>query len=90
MEGSGEISSFELQFMHIPIFIADPLLEAPVFAVYSLSIWPPLYQFSGMTPKAESVCKGDPSLRRGSSLLPFPSTTGLFIYPRYQAFASGS
>lgn len=36
MEGSGEISSFELQFMHIIIFIADLLLEAPVFAVYSL------------------------------------------------------
>lgn len=64
MEGSGEISSFELQFMHIPIFIADLLLEAPVFAVYS----GPLYQFSGMTPKAESVYKGD--LERTTKVIP--------------------
>ncbi len=46
MEGSGEISSFELQFMHIPIFIADLLLEAPVFAVYSL-YGPPYTSFQG-------------------------------------------
>lgn len=78
MEGSGEISSFELQFMRLPIL--QIYCWKLLFSLYTLYMGP-LYQFSGMTPKAESVCKGDPSLRRGSSLLPFPSTTGLVYLP---------
>lgn len=87
MGGSGEISSFELQFMHIPILRI--YCWKLLFSLSTLYMGL-LYQFSGMTPKAESVCKGDPSLRRGTlnapHSLPQPDS---FIYPSYQAFASG-